>query len=126
MTTQRQLLKRFRRITLLVAGLGLVYLVTRFDIVGLPEDRGCPLIRFEPGDRLIVDGRASRIGAGDAVIVRTADGGLHLTRVSAVRSTDGALWCKTDSPDTPGLGSADVGWIDARAVEGRVLMTWDY
>ena len=126
MTTQRQLLRRFRRITMLVAVLGLAYIVTRFEIIGLPEDQGSPLSRFAPGDRLIVDGRPGHIGLGDAVLVRAADGVLHLTRVSAMRSSDGALWCKTDNPDTPGLGSDDVGWIEPGAVEGRVLMRWDY
>ncbi len=126
MTSQRQLLKRFRRITMLTAVLGLAYIVMRFDIVALPDDRGCPLNRFAPGDRLIVDGRPSHIGAGDAVLVRTAAGGLHLTRVSAVRSTDGALWCKTDNPDVAGLTSDDVGWIQSEAVDGRVLLRWDY
>ncbi|MEM9380918.1 MAG: hypothetical protein AAGB93_13275 [Planctomycetota bacterium] len=112
--------------TVLLAVLGVGYLVLRFDIIGLPEDRCCPLTRFEPGDRLIVDGRPVSVAAGDAVLVRTADGSLHLTRISEVRPEDGRLWCATDAPDCPGLSSEDVGWIDPRAVDGRVLLSWEF
>ncbi|MEM1449648.1 MAG: hypothetical protein AAF602_31270 [Myxococcota bacterium] len=124
--SQAVLLRRIRRLTVLLAVAGVAYLVMRFDIVGLPEDRCCPLTRFEPGDRLIVDGSPTTLSPADAVLVRTADGSLHLTRISAVRSKDGAIWCETDAPDCPGLSSEDVGWIDPRAVDGRVLMSWEF
>jgi hypothetical protein len=56
----------------------------------------------------------------------TRSGRIELTLVEAVREEDGALWCEPDARDCPGLSSADAGWIDRRAVQGRVLLTWDY
>ena len=126
MTSQRVLLRRLRRVTTFVAVLGLAYLVLRFELVTLPADRCSPVTGYAPGDRLIVDGRPSRVGPGDAVLVQTRSGRLELTLVQAVREEDGALWCEPDATDCPGLSSSDAGWIDRRAMTGRVLLTWDY
>lgn len=126
MTSQRVLLHRIRRITTVVAILGLGYLVVRFDLMMLPKDRCSPLVRFDPGDRLIVDGHPSSVGPGDAILVRTRSGVVVVTRVQALREEDGAVWCTTDNPDCPGLRSEEAGWISTEAIAGRVLLAWNF
>lgn len=123
---QRKALKLIRRYTLLAAAVGLVYIVTRFEFTQLSAERCSPLTRFAPGDRLVVDGRPGSVSQGDAVLVMTQSGTKHLCRVERVRAEDGHLWCHGDNKECPGFSSESAGWIDPRAVTGRVLMSWEH
>ena len=122
---QRKTLKLVRRYTFLAAAVGLVYIVTRFQFTELSESRCSPLTRFAPGDRLVVDSRPGAVSEGDAVLVMTRGGTEHLCRIDRVRE-DGHLWCNSDNQDCPGFTSEDAGWVDPRAVTGRVLMSWEH
>lgn len=123
---QRGALRLARRLTILAAVLGLAYLVMRFEFLRLPEERCSPLVRFAPGDQLVVDGRPSSVSEGDAVLVMTQSGARHLCRVERVRADDGRLWVVSDNPECPGFSSDAAGWIDPRAAVGRVLMSWEH
>lgn len=123
---QRKALKLVRRYTFLAAAVGLVYIVTRFEFTQLSRERCSPLTRFAPGDRLVVDGRPGSVSRGDAVLVMTQSGAKHLCRIDRVREGDGHLWCMTDNDDCPGFSSDAAGWVDPRAVSGRVLMSWEH
>ncbi len=123
---QRKALKVLRRITVLVALGGLGYLALRFEFMQLPEERPCPLVQFEPGDKLVIDGRPTALSVDDAVLVMTRDGIRRLCKIRLIREGDGHLWCVTDNPDCEGFSSTVAGWIDPRAVVGRVLMGWDH
>ena len=124
--SQRRLLRALRRWTLVLSALGACYLVTRFEMIELPRDRCCPVTRFEPGDRVLVDRRPSAAAPGDAVLVRGPSGGLHLALVRAVREGDGALWCAGDREGCDAFDSARDGWVSVEAVSGRVLLEWIY
>ncbi|QDV07384.1 hypothetical protein Poly30_29080 [Planctomycetes bacterium Poly30] len=123
---QRSALKLIRRYTVLAALVGLVYIATRFEFSQLPVDRCCPLVRFAPGDRLVIDGRPGDVSVDDAVLIQTQSGAKHLCRVERLRPEDGRLWCVTDNADCAGFSSETAGWIDPRAVTGRVLLSWEY
>ena len=126
MTLQRRLLRRFRRWTLLIALAGAAYLGLRFDLVTLPPDGCSPVTRYEAGDRLVIDRHPGDVQPGDAVLVRAADGTLHLVVVEVAREDDGRLWCSADCARCEGFDSASVGWLDLSAVAGRVLLAWVY
>ncbi len=126
MSPQRRWLRGLRRVTLVLALAGIGYLGYRFDVVPMPSTRCSPVARFEAGDRLVVDLRPAAIQPGDAVLIRDAEGGLHLVVVSATRDDGARLWCSSDCPDCEGFDSAAVGWVDRRAVTGRVLLAWVY
>ena len=123
---QRKAQKLIRRYTLLAAAVGLVYLATRFSFTQLAPERCSPLTGFAPGDRLVIDGRPRAVSEGDAVLVMTQGGTRHLCRIERVREEDGHLWCSYDNGDCPGFSSETAGWVDPRAVTGRVLLTWEY
>lgn len=123
MISQIRIVRLARRITLVVAAVGGGYLVMRFNVTRVPEGRCCPLVRFTPGANLVVDGHPSRLWEDDAVLVRDAAGGLHLSIVETVRE-DGAIWCTTDRAGCPGYSSEQYGWVARDAVQGRVLLSW--
>ena len=123
---QRKTLKLVRRYTFLAAAVGLVYIVTRFEFIELSEKRCSPLTRFAPGDSLVVDARPGSVSEGDAVLVMTQGGAKHLCLIDSVRGEDGHLWCISNNQDCPGFTSEDAGWVDPRAVTGRVLMSWEH
>ena len=112
--------------TVVLARAGMGYLGYRFDVVPVPSSRCSPVARFDAGDRLVVDLRPTAVQPGDAVLVRDAEGRLHLVVVSATRDDGARIWCSADCPSCEGFDSAAAGWVDRRAVAGRVLLAWVY
>jgi hypothetical protein len=127
----RRLQRHLRYLCFLAAGLGLGYIAWRFDTQTLPAGGCSPLMRYAPGNRLLVDRRPPRLEVGDALLFR-AEGQLLLGAVARVRPDgappDGvdAVWIAGDNPQCPAHGSAELGWIDAHAVQGRVVMVWPW
>ena len=124
----RRLERPARRACLALAVAGVLYLVWRFDLTGLPAEGCSPVARFAPGESLIVDRRPSDWTAGDAAFFAGPDGRLHLGLVERTRHVDGALevWTTTDALDCPGVGSEELGWIPRRRLRGRVVMIWPW
>lgn len=124
-----QVLRVVRKATLALTVLGAAYLLWRFDLEALPEDRCSPLTRFSGGDQLLIDRRPTDLAPGNALLVRDGTGLLHLGLVERVRPEDGpleAVWVVTDARDCPAPDSEDFGWIPARDVTGRVVLVWPW
>ena len=110
----------FRFTTLALAGAGLFYLIVRFDIYRLPAAGCSPLLRFSPGQTLILDRMPRPPEVGDALLVSGDDGLLYMGLVSAVDGLD--VWLETDAPHCPGRASKDFGWVEPGRVSSRLLM----
>ncbi len=128
----RPLSRHLRNLCLLVAALGLIYLWMRFETYDLPESGCSPLLRFGPGDTLLLDRRPEDLAVGDALLFQGPDGLLYLAAVAAVGGEEGgvvapgALWLETDSPECPGRDSDQFGWIAPEQVRARVVMVWPW
>lgn len=123
MISQAKLLRITRRLTVGAAFIGGVYLVMRFNVTTVPEGRCCPLVRFEPGAQIMVDGKPSKLNVGDAILVKDSNGNLQLTLVDKF-GEDGRVWCDTDREGCPGFTSEVYGWVSRDDVAGRVLLSW--
>lgn len=121
---QGRLLRTLRRVVLAVAFLGAYYLFSRYTLFDLPTEGCSPLWNVAPGDRLVLDTWEREPSVGDGVVVRAADGSLHLGRVlAAPAGTDtGALWIGYDDANCPGYDSSLSGAIPAEDVVGRILL----
>lgn len=126
MNLQTRLLRRLRRWTLVLALGGAAYIGLRFEFLAMPEGRCSPVARFDAGDRLVVDRYPGEIAPGDAVLIRSEEGALLLVVVSAMGEAEEQLWCTSDCSSCVGFDSAVDGWVDRRAVAGRVLLAWVY
>ncbi len=84
MMEPRSLARRLRRLTLLASLLGLLWLVSRFRAYGLDGDVAVIPMRYEPGQRLLLDTRPREPEVGDAWFVRTPEGTLALGVVQAL------------------------------------------
>lgn len=112
--------RQFRRFSYLVAGLAALYLVFRFDIYRLPASGCSPILRFSPGQNLLLDRNPRPAQVGDALVVAGDDGLLYL---GVVERVDGdRAWVETDAPGCPGRGSSDFGWVEPGQISARVLM----
>ncbi len=127
----RRLQRRLRNLCLLVAALCVGYLAWRYDTQTIPVGGCSPLMRFGPGNRLLVDQRPRGLRVGDALLFR-GEGRLLLGAVERVRP-DGAaptrvdaVWMVGDNPQCPARDSGQLGWIDVGQVAGRVLMVWPW
>lgn len=119
--TPRRVARIARRVILLGSLAGALYLGLRFKVRFLPEDACCPLVSYEPGERILVDVDPRPLASGDVVFLGIEGGGRTVARVERVRGDDGALWCSTDREGCPGASSERLGWIPRGAVVGRVL-----
>ncbi len=126
-----QRIRRIRRVTLFVTLAALLYALTRFDVVRLPEGALSPLFGIHAGDRMLVDRHARRGAAGEAWLFRSPSGELLLGRAvvppagltSEAREqlARGALWLCFEH-EIPGLAdSRTLGPIPSSARAGRVV-----
>lgn len=127
MPNPQALLQPARRVIYLLAALGVVYLIWRFELVRLPNEGCSPLLRVGAGDLLWFDQRPSQLGEGDVVLFEGPGGALLLGEIRADDEADrpkvpGAFWIRTDRPDCPGFDSVELGWIPRERVHGRMLL----
>ena len=128
----RRLQRGVRNLCLALVAVGFVYLWSRYDTQVIPPEGCSPLLRFGPGNRLLVDARPPGFAPGDALLFRGPDQRLYLAAVARVRP-DGAappgvesLWLEGDNPECPARASAEFGWIAAEDVAARVVMVWPW
>ncbi len=126
---------RLRRISWIVAALCLLYLYTRYDTLTLPADGCSPLVRFGPGDTLLLDRRPEGYAINDALLFVSQEDGeqsLRLAKVQRVtpegseRGQAEQLWVSTDAKNCPGEDSSTLGWIDRDQCRARVLFAWPW
>ena len=122
--TPRNVALVVRRVILLIAAGGALYLGTRFGLRTLPDDFVSPLVGFGAGENLLIDGRPRPLEVGDVVLLRVEESAPLLARVTNVRDSDGALWCEADNEHARGVRSEEHGWISGGVVAGRVLFGW--
>ena len=111
---------------LALAGAG--YLMVRFDGLKLTLDSPSPLLRFSPGDSLVLDSYPDDLRIDDPVIFAGPDGRVHLALVSEIRQEEGAsqFWLRYDAPDCGAPDSQTLGWIGEEWIVGRVIMVWPW
>lgn len=125
----RRLIPHLRYASLALACIGVAYMVMRYSRFELPEAGCSPLLRFTPGEALLVDHRPPLLTPGDAVFFRGPDARLYLGLIARTRGSAGSdleLWIETDDPDCPGTDSDDLGWVAASDVEARVMLAWPW
>ena len=135
MTPRRRFLVLFRRTSLGLALVGLLWLVWRFDLITLPGEARSPLVEVPPGAKLLVDRRPRPAEVGDVLFFRSADGALLLGRVvepppgltaeAEAALAAGAWWIEGDAPGLPLVDSRLLGPIPAERIEGRMLLYLD-
>lgn len=123
----QRLARSLRRAALILALLGMGYLLLRYRIVSLPAQACSPLHAVPPGSRLLVDTRWPRLWPGDVVLYRARKEGsekaaLWLGRLRSL-SPEGC-WIETDRDSCPSPDSRSLGPLPERAIEARVLWAW--
>jgi len=114
-----------RVLTLALAGVGVLYLWNRYELIDLPEGGCSPLRRLRAGNTLWVDLKPAHIAVGDVLFFELPGGEIGLAEVE--RSRDGeAWWVACDDPACPGTDSEELGWIPRERVHGRLLMAFDF
>lgn len=114
----------------LACGLGIAYLVWRFELVRLPRAGCSPLLRLAPGDLLVFDTRPPAYHTWDVVLFRGPRGELLLGELRPDTEGRGAppaaarahVWIRTDRAECPGTDSLQLGWIPREALVGRLLL----
>ncbi|MDP6538550.1 MAG: hypothetical protein QF903_00835 [Planctomycetota bacterium] len=119
MADPRALIGWVRRATLLAVVGGVLYAVSRFELLEMPEDRCSPLLAIAPGTTLVVDLRAKVVEVGDVVFHEGDGGELWVGRVEALRA--GGLWIVTDAPSCPVADSRTLGEVAPERLRGRVV-----
>jgi hypothetical protein len=119
-------------VVLFVTLAAVLYGITRFDVVQLPEGALSPLHGIHAGDRLLIDRHARRGAVGEAWLFRGAEDELLLGRASEppaelapearAELTAGALWLCFER-EVPGLAdSRSLGPIEPQRRAGRVVL----
>jgi hypothetical protein len=126
--TPTRLLRILRRTVMVIALAGAGYLMVRFDGLELARDSPSPLLRFSPGDSLVLDRYPVDLQSDDPVIFAGPDGRVHLALVSEIRQEERAtqLWLRHDAPDCVAPDSQTLGWVDEEWIVGRVIMVWPW
>ncbi len=117
MADPRRYLPILRRVTLLICGLLVIWIISRFRTFGLEGDPAILPMRFEPGQTLLLDTRPRAPIVGDAWLVRTPEGNLALGIVRALDGEKvGMEFGRTIAKPQDWL------WLDLGQVRSRVLM----
>ncbi len=123
MKDPRRFLPLLRRLTLLLAFAGLIYLVQRYEMVTLPESSCSPLVRFSPGTRLLFDTAPPGYQVGDVVLYEVPGDRLGLGELLELRSPGASAWSiARDCPDCSPGWEEEQHWIDAARLNARLVL----
>ncbi len=123
-----QLLPIIRRVVLIAAGIGTIYIGWRFDLFSMPPESCSPLMSLRPGTHMLLDTRASTFDKGDVVLYTTPTGGVAIGQVQATQpGSDGPdYWIITDAPDCDVPDSDDWGWIPSSNLNARLVLSGSF
>jgi len=126
--TPKRLLRLLRHAVMVLVLAGAVYLLVRFDGMRLGLDSPSPLLRFSPGDSLLVDRYPEGMQVDDSVFYVGPDGREHLGFILERRQVEGVtqFWLGHDAPDAVAPDSQTLGWVDGEWIAGRVIMVWPW
>lgn len=116
MTDPRQWARPLRRATYILAAVGLMYLGMRYSIYSLAAPNDVLPMRFESGQKVLLDTRPREPEPGDAYLVRTAQGGLALGVVESLHGERLAFIMGRS-----GWDESDWIWIPRQDLQARVL-----
>lgn len=122
-------LRRLRLATYVLAATGGVYLLNRYEVIPMPSEGCSPLLSLRPGSMLWVDQMAPGLEVGDVAFFNLPGGGVGIARCARTRSgADGvqSYWLETDVESCPGVDSDDLGWVSARDIQGRLILSMDF
>jgi hypothetical protein len=121
-----QRILRYGVLVFVLAGAG--YLVIRFDGLTLAADSPSPLLRFSPGDALVLDRYPKALLPDDPVVFTGPDGRVHLSLILKSRLEAGAteFWLGHDAPGCSAPDSQALGWVGKEWIVGRVIMVWPW
>lgn len=126
--TPKKLLGIFRLSMLVLVLAGAGYLMIRFDGLRLPAEAPSPLLRFSPGDSLLLDRYPGEIRMDDPVIYSGPDGMVHLGLIIDLREVAGVTEFRVGQEGSEGVAtdSQTTGWMDREWIVGRVIMVWPW
>lgn len=126
--TPKRLMGLLRRVVMVLVLAGAGYLLVRFDGMRLALDSPSPLLRFSPGDSLLLDRYPQGIEVDDSVLYAGPDGRHHLGLILELRKVEGVtqFWLGHDAPDLVAPDSRTLGWVDGEWIVGRVIMVWPW
>ncbi len=117
MTDPRRWIPKVRRVTYMLAALGVIYLAMRYSVYSLDAPNEFLPMRYESGQKVLLDTSPRDPQVEDAYLVRTPQGGLALGVVKAVEAERLAfLMGRT------GWEESDWLWIGRDDLQARVLM----
>ncbi|MDF1837012.1 MAG: hypothetical protein P1V35_04010 [Planctomycetota bacterium] len=116
MTDPRRWIPKIRRLTYMLAALGVIYLAMRYSVYSLDAPNGVLPMRFESGQNVLLDTRPRAPEVEDAYLVRTAEGGLALGVVKAVEGDRLAFLMGRS-----GWEESDWFWIPRGDLQARIL-----
>ncbi len=123
-----QIVRFLRRVVFMVALIGVGYLALRYEGFQLDERRCSGLLRFSPGDALLVDRFPRDLDRGQVIVFYGPAGLRHLALIQRVRqgAASDEYWVGGDVLDCPTVGSEQMSWLVPEQVHGRVIMVWPW
>lgn len=100
----------------MLAAVGVIYLAMRYSVYSLNAPSEVLPMRFESGQKVLLDTRPREPEVDDAYLVRTAQGGLALGVVKALRDGELAFLMGRS-----GWEESDWLWIPGADLQARVL-----
>ncbi|MBL4771051.1 MAG: hypothetical protein JKY61_07900 [Planctomycetes bacterium] len=116
MSDPRKWVRPLRRATYILATVGILYLGLRYSVYSLNASNEVLPMRFETGQRVLLDTRPRPPEVGDAFLVRTAQGGLALGVVQKLEDQRLAFIM-----GRTGWSESDWLWIPRGDLQARVL-----
>ena len=116
MIDPRRWIPQLRRVTYMLAALGVIYLAMRYSVYSLDAPNEFLPMRFESGQKVLLDTSPRAPEVEDAYLVRTAQGGLALGVVKEVQAERLAFLM-----GRAGWDKSDWLWVPRKDLQARIL-----